>query len=108
MTCAIELLALAEKDVEAAKQWYRRCHPHLEADLILCVDETLARMARQPLSFPRVKGEFRHAFVHRFPYRIVFRLRSDLLVVVAVLHTRRDPRTWIPRDMKSLVSADDL
>jgi plasmid stabilization system protein ParE len=93
MTRAVALLAIAETDMAEAKEWYRQCHPLLEADLILCTDETLARIGRHPLSFARLHGEFHQAFVHRFPYRIVFRVLADLVVVVAILHTSRHPRT---------------
>ena len=98
MTYAVKLLAVAEADMAEAKEWYRRCHPYLEADLILCVEETLARIGRHPFSFPRLSEEFRQAFVHRFPYRIVFGTVADLIVVIAILHTSRHPRTWISRD----------
>lgn len=98
MTRGVELLTIAEADLAEAKQWYRRCHPHLKADFILCVEETLSRITRHPLSFARVKGEFRQAFVHRFPYRIVFRMVAAPIVVVAILHTSRHSRTWIARD----------
>jgi plasmid stabilization system protein ParE len=98
MTRAVELLRIAEADMAEAKEWYRRCHPYLEVDLILCVEETLERIARNPLSFACLNGEFRQAFVHRFPYRIVFRMVADLIVVVAILHTSRHPRTWIASD----------
>lgn len=95
MTYAVKLLAIAEADMAEAKEWYRRCHPYLEADLILCVEETLARIARFPRAFPRLNEEFRQAFVHRFPYRIVFGMVADLIVVIAILHTSRDPDTSI-------------
>jgi len=98
MTHAVVLLAIAEADLAEAKKWYRHCHPYLETDLIRCVEETLTRIAHHPLSFARLTGEFRQAFVHRFPYRIVFRLVADLIVIVAILHTSRHPRTWIARD----------
>jgi plasmid stabilization system protein ParE len=98
MSHALELLAIAEDDLARARKWYRRCHPYLETDLILCVEETLEKIAHHPLSFARTQGEFRQAFVHRFPYRIVYRMVADLIVVVAILHTSRDPLTWITRD----------
>jgi plasmid stabilization system protein ParE len=98
MTRAFELLAIAEDDMARAKEWYRRCHPYLEADFILSVEETLARITLHPLSFARTQGEFRQAFVHRFPYRIVYRMVADLIVVVAILHTSRRPHIWITRD----------
>jgi plasmid stabilization system protein ParE len=98
MTRAIELLRAAENDLVEAKEWYRRCHPYLETDLVLCVEETLVQIALRPLSFPRAWGDFRQAFVHRFPYRIVFRMIADRILIVAILHTSRHPRTWIARD----------
>jgi hypothetical protein len=39
-----------------------------------------------------VKGEFRQAFVHRFPSRVVDR------IVVTLLYTSRDPLSWITRN----------
>jgi plasmid stabilization system protein ParE len=98
MTRGVELLTVAEEDMNEAKEWYRRCHPNLEADLILCVGETMARIALNPFAFARVKGEFRQAFVHRFPYRVVYRMAADIIVVVAILHTSRHPLTWVFRD----------
>lgn len=98
MTRFVELLTRAEHDVAEAQAWYRQCQPHLAADFLLCVEDTLARVARHPLSFARLEGEFRQAFVHRFPYRIVFRIVTNRIVVVAILHTSRHPRTWTGRD----------
>src|ERR1700722_2525364 len=98
MTRSVELLTDAEADMAEAKEWYGRCHPHLETDLTLCVEETLTRIAHHPLSFARLSGEFRQAFVPRFPYRIVFRMVADRIIVVAILHTSRHPHTWISRD----------
>jgi toxin ParE1/3/4 len=93
MTSAVKLLAIAEADMAEAKEWYHQCHPCLEADLILSIEETLTRIACLPLSFPRLNGEFRQAFVHRFLYPIVFRMVGDLVVVVAILPTSPHPPT---------------
>jgi plasmid stabilization system protein ParE len=94
MTLPIVLLEAAETDLDDAKEWYRTCHPSLEADFVLCVEETLQRIARNPLAYATVQGDFRRAFIHRFPYRIVFHPAADQITVVAVLHTSRNPRTW--------------
>ncbi len=98
MTPAVELLAVAEEDIAAAKTWYRQCHLQLEADFVANVEEALERIAHHPLAFARIRGQYRQAVIHRFPYRIVFRLLEDLTVVVAVLHTSRDPHAWQARD----------
>lgn len=38
--------------------------------------------------------ELRVALVRRFPYAIVYRVDEDQITVVAVYHSRRDPRSW--------------
>ncbi len=38
--------------------------------------------------------DLRVALVDRFPYVIVYRIDDDQITVVAVYHTRRDPRGW--------------
>ena len=35
----------------------------------------------------------RVAFIHRFPYKIVYEVEEDAIVVYAVFHTSRDPET---------------
>ena len=52
MTRAVELLAIAEADMAEAKEWYRRCHPYLETNLILCVEETLGGLPVIRSPFP--------------------------------------------------------
>lgn len=53
----IILLTTAVADLAEAKEWYRQCHPYLGAELILCVEETLERIIRHPLSFASLNGE---------------------------------------------------
>ena len=97
MTLPIVLLEAAQSDLDEPKDWYRTCHPSLQADLMLCIEETLQRMARNPLAYPVVEGEFRRAFVHRFPYRIVVHAAAYQISVVGVLHTSRHPHIWHSR-----------
>jgi hypothetical protein len=52
MIPAVKLLAAAEEDLAAAREWYRQCHLHLEADLLACVEDAVNRIARHPLASP--------------------------------------------------------
>ena len=40
------------------------------------------------------RHEVRRVLTKRFPYRIVFSLKGEVVVVHAVLHGRRDDRHW--------------
>src|SRR5262249_42926400 len=58
---------------------------------------SLGRIASNPLAFPTVHGETRRAIVTRFPYGVYFRLSKNEIVITAVMHRRRHPRTWQAR-----------
>lgn len=98
MTIPVVLLDAAEADLAEARGWYRNCRPSLEADFDLCVEHALERITRNPLAHPAVYSDFRRTLVRRFPYRVFFRLAGDRIIVVAVMHSRRDPRAWQARN----------
>ena len=41
--------------------------------------------------------EVRRSFIHQFPYAVFYRVEEDRVVVIAVMHTRRDPGRWQSR-----------
>jgi len=97
MTLPLVLLASAQADLAEAKEWFRQNRPHLEQDFATCVHETMERIRLYPTAY-EVEGPFRRAFVHRFPYRVVYRPTATQCAVIAVFHTSRDPRVWQERD----------
>ena len=44
--------------------------------------------------FPTVSGDVRRALLHTFPYAVYFRPSDETVVVLAVLHLRRNPKVW--------------
>lgn len=48
-------------------------------------------------AFARVHHEIRRVRLRRFPYAIYYRILSDEIVVLAVMHGRRQPRRWQSR-----------
>ena len=39
----------------------------------------------------------RRSFLRQFPYAVFYRVEENRVVVIAVMHTRRDPRRWQSR-----------
>ena len=58
------------------------------------LDSILRRVITDPLQFPKIKNQIRRALLRRFPYSVYFGLTRETVELVAVLHQRRDPRTW--------------
>ena len=49
------------------------------------------RIERFPDIFARVHGAVRRAVVSRFPYAVFYRIETKRIVVLAIIHTARDP-----------------
>jgi plasmid stabilization system protein ParE len=85
---------LAEADLEDAARWYEDERPGLAERFLSDVDRTFARIGERPFQFPALAGEVRRALLHTFPYAVYFRASDQAVVVLAVLHLRRNPRIW--------------
>jgi len=66
----------------------------LGEDFLLCVEELLDGIRRMPELHPEVFQDLRLVLVRRFPYAVIYRMDEDQITVLAVYHTRRDPRGW--------------
>lgn len=58
------------------------------------MDASLAALEEFPELFARVHGNVRRVIVSRFPYAVFYQVEADRIVVLAVLHTARDPESW--------------
>lgn len=85
---------LAETDIESAAQWYDSERPGLAARFLSDLEQTFTRIRERPLQFPAIADDVRRALLHTFPYAAYFRASDEILIVLAVLHLRRDPRVW--------------
>ena len=85
---------LAEADLDNAARWYEGERAGLAARFLRDVDRTFSRIATHPSQFPRVSSDVRRALLLTFPYAVYFQNSEEFVVVLAVLHLRRDPKVW--------------
>lgn len=87
----------AELDMREAYVWYEKQVPALGANFLLHVDAALRTVQRYPLQYPVIYRNARRCLVRRFPYGIYYVVEDKRIVVVAVFHAKRDPRSWQER-----------
>jgi plasmid stabilization system protein ParE len=87
----------AEGDLVDAKAWYDRKREVLGEQFVLCVEAALDHIRRVPAGAREVHPGVRRVVVRRFPYGIFYRVDSDQIAVIAVYHSKRDPRGWQSR-----------
>ncbi len=84
----------AESDIKDAYQWYEAQRKGLGESFLLCVEEALSRVSRNPAIYSVVYKEIRRALIHRFPFGVFFIDGSESISILAVLHARRNPKMW--------------
>jgi plasmid stabilization system protein ParE len=87
----------AEADLVSARAWYERQREGLGAAFLLCVEEVLERIGRTPEMYTTVYHDVRRALTRRFPYAVYYCIAGTEVVVLGILHTRRDPHEWQSR-----------
>lgn len=97
MTVEVRLRPEAEQDVAEAAQWYEANEPGLGAQFVDQVQSTINTIAEQPSAFTEIHKSVRRALVRRFPFGVFYQLDKDGVMVIAVLHGSRHPRTWKER-----------
>lgn len=97
MSYRLRLQPEARDDIREARLWYDEQRAGLGKDFVQEVETALGAIRSNPARFSPIYRHFRRALLHRFPYGIVFAVSDDTVQVVACLHARRDPDTWLHR-----------
>lgn len=88
--------ALAE--AEQAVRWYRN---HGGPDPSRAFTQELRRIINEAAIQPGIASPGPHGtsrlYLKRFPYTLVFRMRGDVLRVIAIAHQKRHPEYWAGR-----------
>lgn len=99
MSYRLEIRPGALADIEAAGDWYEQQQPGLGADFSRAIRQALNALPANPLiySVRERRRQVRWVIPPRFPYRIVYRVTGDSILVVAVIHAARSEQTWKER-----------
>jgi toxin ParE1/3/4 len=85
-----------DTDLLAAESWYEQQQAGLGRDFLHAAREKMAGLPRNPFlqRIRQHRRQVRWAYPGRFPYRIIFRVVGDTVVVYAVLHAARKDMHW--------------
>jgi plasmid stabilization system protein ParE len=86
----------AQTEFDEAIDWYEQ-QAELGLEFLDCVDDTLTRIQTMPESCEMVFEDVRRAVVQRFPYSVFYQVELQQIVVLAVFHSKRDPKIWQAR-----------
>jgi len=87
----------AQEDLLAAQDWYEKQRSGLGEAFTSAVEAVVERIEERPETYVVIRQGVHRAKLKRFPYVLYYRVLSDRVEVLAVLHGRRDPGTWQKR-----------
>lgn len=77
-------------ELDDAVSWYRKISPDLAADLFKEYIHSRELIQNNPLHFQKIKGDFRRCNLERFPYKVIYKILSqDVIIILAFSHHRR-------------------
>ena len=91
----ITLLEPAQQELEEVTGYYDAFELGLEfrAEFYRSLD----RISANPESYALVAPHARRCMVRRFKYAIIYEIEPSRIVVLAVVHERRNPKAWQDR-----------
>jgi toxin ParE1/3/4 len=97
MAHPIELFPIAEVEFLEAVDWYDEQSEGLGKVFARAFDQVVTAISQRPLSFPLEYGNKRKAVMQKFPYVIFFEIYPDIVLILSVFHTKRNPKEWQKR-----------
>jgi plasmid stabilization system protein ParE len=97
LTLPVLIRRAAELDVAGIEDWYEGQEPGLGREFRDAVGAVITRIGESPFAYPERYRGARRALLRRFPYVIWYRALENVVVVLACVHGKRDPRAIRPR-----------
>jgi plasmid stabilization system protein ParE len=99
----VEFLEPAAQEFYEAIAFYNIQRQGLGQEFAKEVEDTLERIKQNPEAWTTISSSkrARRCLTNRFPYGIIYQIRQNTLLIVAVWHLRRRPQAWQKRLSKS-------
>lgn len=95
MTRKLLYLPEVEEDILASHAWYEEKSKGVGEEFLRMVRACVSEVLRYPDAAPRVDRRFHRRLLRRFPYAVYYTMDRDNVVVLALFHCARDPRTMM-------------
>ncbi len=84
----------AKEEFELAIDFYEETRKNLGEEFIEEVYQTIKRVKDFPEAWHPMTKSTRRCLVNRFPFGVVYRVESNVIVIVSVMHLSRKPDYW--------------
>jgi len=90
----ISFLPPAKDEFTEAIIYYNDQSEGLGYEFAAEVKRTLERIVQYPDAWFKLSNRTHRCRTNRFPYGVIYQIREESLLIVAVMHLSREPKTW--------------
>jgi toxin ParE1/3/4 len=87
----------ASAELTASATWYESQQPNLGKRFIATVQDAINHIIISPRIYPIIQTDVRRCLLSIFPYGVLFKVQSNQIIIVAIMHLHRDPDYWKTR-----------
>ena len=93
----LSFLEAAEAELQAAMGYYNLQKPGLGQEFLAEIKATVGRIANFPEAWQPLSQRTRRCLSRRFPYGVIYQIRDDEILIIAVSHLHQKPMYWQDR-----------
>jgi plasmid stabilization system protein ParE len=97
MELKIRIHPKAEAEFKDSIIWYKNQQKGLEQEFVRCIDEAIEKIKRNPELYPLAHKNFRKIIVRRFPFVVIYEFDETSIRILAIFHSRRNPKIFKSR-----------
>ena len=90
----VEFHPAARTDLDQSAVWYDLHRPGLGDEFLAEVEATITRILEHPERWREIEVGVRGCRVNRFPFVVIYRVRQQMIQIVALSHHSRLPGYW--------------
>jgi hypothetical protein len=97
----ILIAKIAQQEFDEAKEFYEVEQAGLGLRFESEIKKSLLRISEFPTTWPLERKEIHRYLVHKFPYKILYSVQNQYIIVLAFSHFHRKPTYWLRRLRKN-------
>ena len=93
----IEIHELASCEFDDAIDWYELQSEGLGIRFKKSIVDQITKISKNPSWFPKETDSIYKAYIPKFPYKVLFSIEEDKIIIWAIAHMHRKPWYWQSR-----------